>query len=64
MVRQKITDEEIIKCMNEGMTQAAIAEKFGMHFTTINKRIKKIKENHPKNPCSSTPPPILGMAVL
>lgn len=57
MVRQKVTDEEIIKCMNDGMTQAAIAEKYGVHFTTINKRIKKILEQSQDNAGSNPPAP-------
>lgn len=45
-----VTDAEIFKCLNDGMTQAAIAERYGVTPATICNRVKKLKLN-------DTPPP-------
>lgn len=52
-----VTDAEIFKCLNDGMTQAAIAERYGVTPATICNRVKKLKLNN-------TPPEKEGVPVV
>lgn len=44
MTYLKITDQQIYECLEAGMTQAEIAEKYDMHESSIQKRRMKMKK--------------------
>ena len=52
---QKITDEQLIDSVKEGLTRQEIADKYEIHITNIDKRMKKlgIHANYEKRECYS-----------
>lgn len=62
--KPKVTDEEILQCLSDGMRQNEIAERYGLHPTAISQRVRAMKKSGKlpssggENPkVSSTPPP-------
>ena len=43
MPGRKITDNQIIEELKAGLSQRKIAEKYGMHFMSINHRVAKMR---------------------
>ena len=56
----KVSDQEILHCLADGMRQNEIAERYGVHPTSISQRVKAMRKTGmlPSSGESSTPPRI------
>ena len=54
----KVSDQEILHCLADGMRQNEIAERYGVHPTSISQRVKAMRKTGmlPSSGESSTPP--------
>ena len=54
----KVSDQEILHCLADGMRQNEIAERYGVHPTSISQRVKAMRKAGmlPSSGESSTPP--------